>query len=399
MRIVCPNCASQYEVAQDAIPEAGRDVQCAKCAEIWFQNSPMQLTIEESPLPVETPQAVAPEATAPTPEPEPTSTPIPAESTEAPSTVFRSLRADRAPAPTSSAPTSLDEPEEKQRQSITPEIKSILQQEAEYSARQQTQEPEPEANVLPEPIVEQQTPEQIAPQPDIEELSRQMRALEKERDQLVRRQAETDPNESVTLASAKSLRDILESEAIDPVDITEAVPEPAMPEPSLEKLGLKRPTPVIQPNYADPVIVATTTPIEQVAPAELSAPTIPKIGNISKTGKAVFADIDELNPNNANDETDTLEDELIDFQDDNVEQTASKFSIGFLIACALVMAATTLYFFAPKIAGSVPALSAPMTAYHKSVDHKRMFLQDMYYQGGEPGFSTLLNNAKSKLME
>lgn len=406
MRIVCPNCASQYEVAPDAIPEAGRDVQCAKCAEIWFQDRPMQLTLDE-PLSLETapePQAAEP-APAPTPEPEPQPThEVEADQTPAPqpeavaetSAVFRSLRADREPVP--AEPTAIQEPaaEPKQRQSITPEIQSILQEEAAHSANQLNQAAEQETQ--PTQVVEQPepaTPEAVAPQPDIEELTRQMRALEEERDQLVRKQAEADPNESVTLASAKSLRDILESEVIDPVDITDAVPEPAMPEPSLEKLGLKRPTPIIQPEEVAPTI----QPVEPVEkPPQVETATLAENDTLAKTGKAVFADIDELNPNNADDETDVIEDDLIDFKDEDLQEKASKFSIGFLAACALVMLATTLYFFAPKIAGSVPALSAPMTAYHKGVDHQRMVLQDMYYQGGEPGFGTLLNNAKEKYL-
>ena len=40
MRLVCPNCAAQYEVAENAIPENGRDVQCASCNETWFQARP-----------------------------------------------------------------------------------------------------------------------------------------------------------------------------------------------------------------------------------------------------------------------------------------------------------------------------------------------------------------------
>lgn len=37
MRIVCPNCGAQYDIADDAIPEGGRDVQCSSCAHTWFQ--------------------------------------------------------------------------------------------------------------------------------------------------------------------------------------------------------------------------------------------------------------------------------------------------------------------------------------------------------------------------
>ncbi len=37
MRLVCPNCAAQYEVDDSAIPDNGRDVQCANCGNTWFQ--------------------------------------------------------------------------------------------------------------------------------------------------------------------------------------------------------------------------------------------------------------------------------------------------------------------------------------------------------------------------
>jgi len=40
MRLVCPNCDAEYEVDDDAIPEAGRDVQCSNCGHAWFQLSP-----------------------------------------------------------------------------------------------------------------------------------------------------------------------------------------------------------------------------------------------------------------------------------------------------------------------------------------------------------------------
>ncbi|MFO7757407.1 MAG: zinc-ribbon domain-containing protein [Roseovarius sp.] len=40
MRLTCPNCGAQYEVPETAIPEAGRDVQCAACGEAWVQHRP-----------------------------------------------------------------------------------------------------------------------------------------------------------------------------------------------------------------------------------------------------------------------------------------------------------------------------------------------------------------------
>lgn len=38
MRIVCPRCVAQYEVDESAIPATGREVQCANCENIWFQD-------------------------------------------------------------------------------------------------------------------------------------------------------------------------------------------------------------------------------------------------------------------------------------------------------------------------------------------------------------------------
>lgn len=72
MRLVCPNCEAKYEVPDDAIPDTGRDVQCANCGHAWFQmrqrpvvaTQPEPVTpaaaaaVEEAPPPV----ASAPEA-------------------------------------------------------------------------------------------------------------------------------------------------------------------------------------------------------------------------------------------------------------------------------------------------------------------------------------------------
>ena len=37
MRLICPNCGAQYEVPDDVIPEAGRDVLCSNCGSTWFE--------------------------------------------------------------------------------------------------------------------------------------------------------------------------------------------------------------------------------------------------------------------------------------------------------------------------------------------------------------------------
>ncbi|RVT87259.1 hypothetical protein DXV76_04045 [Rhodobacteraceae bacterium CCMM004] len=37
MRLICPNCAAQYEIDAAMIPAGGRDVQCSACGHTWFQ--------------------------------------------------------------------------------------------------------------------------------------------------------------------------------------------------------------------------------------------------------------------------------------------------------------------------------------------------------------------------
>lgn len=37
MRLICPNCGAQYEVDAAAIPDDGREVQCASCGHSWVQ--------------------------------------------------------------------------------------------------------------------------------------------------------------------------------------------------------------------------------------------------------------------------------------------------------------------------------------------------------------------------
>jgi len=124
MRLICPNCGAQYEVADDVIPENGRDVQCSNCGHTWFESPgaseaaemAAQNTPEQVPEPVEDTQ--------PDPEPEPQPEPEP------------------EPAP--------------QPREIDPDVADILRQEAEYeqAARQAEADPietQPEMDLSHDP--------------------------------------------------------------------------------------------------------------------------------------------------------------------------------------------------------------------------------------------------------
>ena len=64
MRLICPNCGAQYEVADDVIPQDGRDVQCSNCGHTWFENFGASNTEDEFfDAPVELPSVTADEET------------------------------------------------------------------------------------------------------------------------------------------------------------------------------------------------------------------------------------------------------------------------------------------------------------------------------------------------
>jgi predicted Zn finger-like uncharacterized protein len=46
MRLVCPTCDAEYEIARTAIPRSGREVECSNCGHSWFQAF-ADLTIDE----------------------------------------------------------------------------------------------------------------------------------------------------------------------------------------------------------------------------------------------------------------------------------------------------------------------------------------------------------------
>ena len=121
MRLICPNCDAQYEVAEGAIPEAGRDVQCSACGHTWFQ----QHASAQSSAPAASVMA-APERQ-PDPVPEPPiarcDPPLPEEVTEAVSEEAPPP-APEAPARPAAASRSLDE-----------SVMAVLREEAEREAR------------------------------------------------------------------------------------------------------------------------------------------------------------------------------------------------------------------------------------------------------------------------
>ena len=105
MRLICPNCDAQYEVPDDVIPAAGRDVQCSNCAHTWFC----------PPTGTSSPQNAEPDVTVAPPPP---------------------VAAERSPSPQSQTSKSSSEPPQApERRQLDPKVADVLREEAEFEAR------------------------------------------------------------------------------------------------------------------------------------------------------------------------------------------------------------------------------------------------------------------------
>jgi predicted Zn finger-like uncharacterized protein len=141
MRLVCPSCEAKYEVPEDAIPEAGRDVQCANCGHAWFQMRSRAPSVVAAPAvpevtaPAEAPAAepVAEPVAEPAAEPvaEPVAAEVPAEAAAVGADVKAAAADHAAPAaPDADAPVT----EPVAESAALPEPEPVLASEADRPA-------------------------------------------------------------------------------------------------------------------------------------------------------------------------------------------------------------------------------------------------------------------------
>ena len=117
MRLTCPNCGAQYEVPDEVIPSAGRDVQCSNCGHTWFQAHPdSEAEAEHSHL-----EAAVEAADTAAPAPEPDLEP------EEPAPPQGAGPVPDAPPPDAETPA-------RKRQELDSSVSEILRQEAEREA-------------------------------------------------------------------------------------------------------------------------------------------------------------------------------------------------------------------------------------------------------------------------
>ena len=116
MRILCPGCGAEYAIPDNAIPAAGREVQCAACAHAWYQlpafhpaESLAPAAVAAEPAPQRAPAAIPPTASAPLPD-APRRPPAPASSAGPADPDAPDLRIDRLRAALSEAGRNLSGP-------------------------------------------------------------------------------------------------------------------------------------------------------------------------------------------------------------------------------------------------------------------------------------------------
>ncbi|HEY9039527.1 MAG TPA: zinc-ribbon domain-containing protein [Roseovarius sp.] len=338
MRLTCPNCGAQYEVPDDVIPQAGRDVQCSNCGDTWFQTHRDHSAPEDDgPVAAENPEEITPEPDQSEREPapdEPVSEPAP-----------------DTPEPATDEPASLPEPE------AEPE-------EHDPEPEPDTPEPEPESA---ETVAETpQTVPEIAQSGDPEDTSEAVPATPDPAERPGRR--EIDP------AVANVLREEAEREkrarAAAQGGGLETQPD----------LGLQdtqdddRHSRAARARRTHLPVDDSNNPASQALEPQASDPPASDSEAVEPAShRGLFPDIEEINsslaPGSAGGRTGP---DQIAYPEGSVRRGA--FRRGFLVAVLIAVAALLVYVFAPQLADMVPALRGVLGEYVSWVNGLRQWL-------------------------
>ncbi len=342
MRLVCPNCEAKYEVPEDAIPETGRDVQCANCGHAWYQMRPRAAVAE--------PVAVAPVVPPPTVSaPEPTPAPAPAPEPEP------------QPEP-ESAPVESDPP-------VAPDVVAAPEAPVDpvpAAPGEDTTAPEP----VPGPAVAADPGTAAPAAPAAPEA------------------AAADP----VATSAPDATDEDETEAEAPAPLAEAgvaapaafavdesvlaiLREEAEREAQARKAEAARPLEV-QPDLGLVEVAAPKKPVEVIsvdkpAPAAAAAESDDRLG----LRKARLPDVEEINSTLR--PVGQLAEENEDEAAAPVAEGGSSFRSGFLLVMVIAILGAALYISADALAQAVPALAGVLKSYVGFVDNLRLQLDGL----------------------
>lgn len=377
MRLVCPNCEAKYEVPDDAIPDTGRDVQCANCGHGWFQMRARPASSTALPATAPERAAAEPKPSAEEQPPAPTVDTAPEVTAE----VAAKATAEPAAEPVRSEPA-------------PPPVAEPAPEEKPVSSAETAPVPEPDAPAEPAPKVEAATAEPVT-----ESESGSSAAASAEET------SETEkPQVSTPVVGDAELEDAdLESEdQADPDFPTETGPQP---EPELEAavqansgvsaygvdesvLSILREEAEREANARraegraletqtdmglDAAVAAKSTKPAKASPAvdpaaEAEAKPAPR--------RDLLPDVEEINSTLRPSET-------ADEGGDDAEgmapppQARPGFRSGFVTVLVLSAVGAAIYLAAPQIIDLVPSLDGPLQGYVGYIDGLRLAMDGM----------------------
>lgn len=366
MRLVCPNCEAKYEVPEDAVPETGRDVQCANCGHAWYQMRPRAAVAEAvtaapvvappvAKAPEPEPPAPAPEPPAPTPEPEPVV--VAPEVTVAPEPEPVDLELEVKPDVAVS-----DLGAAKSDDTVEPAAEPVVEVAAEPEA---VVEPVAEAAVAP--VAEVSEPAVVVEDPEPVGLAAVTHPAP------VGAPDGDDEDDSVAEAPA-ALAAAPAAYAVDE-SVLAILREEAEREAQARKVDSAKPLEVQTDLGIMAAAPVTKKPVEVISVDEATS-AVAADGDDKLAGrKTRLPDVEEINSTLRPDEQ-LVGDSQRDMAAPAVEGRSS-FRSGFLLVMVVAILGAALYISADALAQAVPALAGALDSYVGFVDSLRLQLDGL----------------------
>ena len=371
MRLVCPNCEAKYEVPDDAIPDIGRDVQCANCGHSWFQMRPRPASAVADPGPaaaVEQAPSEPVSAAAAEIEPEaPAAEPDAAEAVAlAETAVVDAIVVEASAADADVAPTEPDTTAEAMVAEVTPETAPEPFDDPAPLAAADSPAPAPandEAVILHEASAPEPEPDAILAT-DTGGPSKADAVLEADPAPVAdseadpEAEADTAPTQAAAAAAAyavdESVLAILREEAEREAQARRAE---ARPLESQTDLGLD----AAMPGRSKPALVSA------------NGATLDSDGDAALKPSArrdLLPDVEEINSTLRPSEVPSE-----DFAQSGMPQREAKgFRSGFLMVMTVAIIGAAIYTAAPRLGVMVPALAGVLEAYVGAIDSLRLSL-------------------------
>lgn len=350
MRLVCPNCEAKYEVPEDAIPETGRDVQCANCGHAWYQMRPRPAVAE----PAAAAAAVAP-AVVPRPEPI-------AEPEAGPAATAPEPEAPPAEVPVASEPEPVTEPAP-----AAPVVESVATP-AEVPVAEAVSEtvdaPAPVSGPSVEavaPVVERQPdPPAVERQPDPPVVAPEAPATG---------EGVADPEDDAALPEAAAAAPV--AYAVDD-SVLAILREEAEREAQARRAEAARPLEVQQELGIDAADVAPVSAPAVAAgtAAAVAAPAVEEAAERAAGRRTRLPDVEEINSSLRPSEPPP--EETVETAAPAEAEGRSSFRSGFLLVLTVAILASALYISADALARAVPALAGVLESYVSFIDGLRL---------------------------